>query len=432
MRLALAFAVLALTLTLGTRARADDPPKPAPPVPPPSPVVVGGFVHADWVVFRQSSQDEVNTDGEPLNENRFMLRRGRMRISSDRGLTFAAAEIEANTVAGPQVRPINVEGTLKWPESRPAFGPTVDPRALPDGAWFQVSAGLIQNAFGFEPMEFAIRRPFLEQTAMTTAFFPGQFDLGARLLGGYKVVNWGIGIMNGSPIGDRTFPGRDPNESKDLVFRVGASTALTPEIHVEGGLSGLTGRGFHRGRPATNDRLVWRDLNEDTIVDPIELQSISGSPAEPSQTFRRFAMGADLRVFVALPVIGELAIRAEIVRASNLDRGLYVADPVASTYDLRELGWYAGFVQEITRWAHVGVRYDHYNPDADAREREPFALVPRDLSLSTWSFMAAARLPYGRLVGQYDVRSNALGRTAGGVPTTLADDSFTLRVEAKF
>jgi hypothetical protein len=46
--------------------------------------------------------------------------------------------------------------------------------------------------------------------------------------------------------------------------------------------------------------------------------------------------------------------------------------------------------------------------------------------------MAAARLPYGRLVGQYDVRSNALGRTAGGVPTTLADDSFTLRVEAKF
>lgn len=216
------------------------------------------------------------------------------------------------------------------------------------------------------------------------------------------------------------------------MFRVGAAVDVTPEVRIEGGLSGLSGRGFHRGRPATTDRLVWRDLNEDTVVDPIELQSISGSPAEPSETFRRFAMGADLRVFVALPVIGELAVRAEIIRASNLDRGLYVADPVASTYDLRELGWYVGAVQEVTRWAHVGVRYDRYDPDADAREREPFALVPRDLSLSTWSFMAAARLPFGRLVAQYDLRRNAFGRDASGAPTTLADDSFTLRAEARF
>jgi hypothetical protein len=125
-------------------------------------------------------------------------------------------------------------------------------------------------------------------------------------------------------------------------------------------------------------------------------------------------------------------LRGEITRASNLDRGVVVADPVASSRDLREVGWYVGASQEITRWAQVGIRYDRYNPDSDATEREPFALVPVDRTFSTWSFMAAGRVPFGRLVAQYDHRSNALGRDVAGRPTTLADDSFTLRAEARF
>lgn len=424
MRSHVVLASLGLSCSIASVARADEPPK--------SPVVVAGFVHADWTVFRQSSQDEVDADGEPLNDDRFVLRRARIRVSADRGLTHVVGEIDANTINGPQVRPLNAEATFKWPASRPGRDPWVDERKLPNEAWFMVSAGLLHTPFGFEPMEFAIRRPFLEQTTMSNALFPGQYDLGFRVLGGYKALNYALGIMNGDPIDERAFPGRDPNESKDLVFRVGTAVDVTPDVRVEAGVSGLSGRGFHRGRPATNDRLVWRDLNEDTIVDPIELQSISGSPAEPSSSFRRFAMGADLRVSFALPVVGELQLRGEIIRASNLDRGVIVADPVAATHDLRELGWYVGVTQELTRWAQIGVRYDRYDPDADAREREPFALVPRDLSFATWSFMAAARVPYGRLVAQYDLRSNALGRDASGAPATLADDSFTLRAEARF
>lgn len=414
-------------------ARADEtPPAKVAPEPSPSAVKVSGFVHADWVVFRESSQDEVSTDGEPLNDDRFVLRRARMRVSSDRGLVYAAAEVEANTVKGLQVRPINAEATVKWPESRPGYEPSVDASKLPPETWIMASVGLIQTPFGFEPQEFAIRRPFLEQTTMSEAFFPGQFDLGFRVRGGFKFLDYALGIMNGAPIGSSTFPGRDPSESKDLTFRVGAAADVVSTVRVEGGLSGLTGRGFHRGRPATNDQVVWRDLNEDGVVDPLELQALAGAPAEPSQTFKRFAVGADLRVTMKLRWIGELQLRGEIVRASNLDRGVFVADPIASTHDLRELGWYVGATQEITRWAQVGVRYDTYDPDADARERQTVTLVSRDLSRSTWSFLAAFRVPYGRLVAQYDHRKNADGRDVSGAPTTLADDSFTLRAEARF
>ena len=87
---------------------------------------------------------------------------------------------------------------------------------------------------------------------------------------------------------------------------------------------------------------MWRDQNEDGIVQQTELQSIPGSPATPSEGFQRFALGGDARLHVGIPVIGELTLRTELVRAKNLARGVFVADPVASSRDLRELGWYVG------------------------------------------------------------------------------------------
>jgi hypothetical protein len=207
---------------------------------------------------------------------------------------------------------------------------------------------------------------------------------------------------------------------------------VTDTVHVEAGFSGVTGRGFHRGIAATKDLIQWQDSNDDGIVDPSEIQLSAGSPATPSQSFKRFAVGADVRATITLPFVGDLAVRGEVVRAQNLDRGLFVSDPIAATRDLRQLGWYVGVSQEITRWALVGVRYDRYDPDADAREQVPFSIVPRDQGFSTWSFNAAGRISFGRLIAQYDHRNNPLGRDASGAPTTLADDSFTLRAEARF
>ena len=417
----------------------------------PLPIEVSGYVHMDWVVLRQTSQDEVTQDGEPLNEDRFLLRRARLRAERDQGLFHGAFEIDANTINGPQLRPINAEASFKWPADRAyartpwAYDPS-PPRVTSETGgelarssasradpWFMVTAGLFRTPFGFEVAESERDRPWLERSTMSNALFPQSFDLGLRVVGGFRFLRYALGIMNGDPIGERTFPGRDPNKSKDLVFRVGGATAITDAVRIEGGLSGVTGRGFHQGQPATKDLIQWQDSNADGIVDnTTEIQVIPGSPATPSEGFKRFAVGADLRATITLPSLGDLHLRGEVVRGSNLDRGLYISDPVVATRDLRQLGWYVGASQEITRWALVGVRYDRYDPDADAREQEPFALVPRDMSMSTWSFSAAGRTRIARLIAQYDHRQNALGRDASGRPTTLADDSFTLRAEVRF
>ena len=126
----------------------------------------------------------------------------------------------------------------------------------------------VRPGIGFEPSEGALRRPWLEASTMSQAFFPGQFDLGLRVIGAFSFVTYQLGIMNGDPIGERTFPGRDPNQSKDLVFHLGGAGWVTESLRIAGGISGLTGRGFHKGNAATADQVVWRDLDEDGNVDP--------------------------------------------------------------------------------------------------------------------------------------------------------------------
>ncbi len=398
-------------------------------------VTVSGLVHADWIVNRQSSENEVDSQGHPLNENRFLIRRARLRAESDQGLVHGVVMIDANTVNGPEVRPYDIEASIKWPAERPyPVEPLMAARDERYDPYVVVSAGLLLTPFGYELQEMDYTRPFLERSTISTALFPSPFDLGLRGLGGWRMVHWQLGIMNGDPIGEAGFPGRDPNKSKDLLFHLGAGHELSHGVRLEAGVSGLTGRGFHEGTPATKDQITWRDQNEDGIVQLPEIQVVPGSPATPSESFDRFALGADARLEIDIPVVGKLAARAEIVRAKNLDRGLRVADPVAAGgRDLRELGWHVGATQELTRWGMIGVRYDFYDPDADAQLQQPFALVPTDTSYKTLSFMAAVRFgSHARLVAQYDHRGNSLGRDAAGNPTTLADDSLTFRAEARF
>lgn len=396
-------------------------------------VRISGFVQTDWVVTRQSSQDEVGPTGAPLNENRFTLRRGHLRADVDRGIVLGALEIDANTVNGPQLRPIDAEASIRWPPRNPhactiagiPCGPT-------DGAWGMATIGLFKTPFGFEVLEADNRRPFLERSTVIRALFPGEFDLGARIAGGWRFLDYKLGLMNGDPIGERAFPGRDPNESKDVVGRLGIDAQPLPRVRVLAGFSWVTGMGFHKGTPSTKDTLVWRDANQNGIVDATEIQVIPGSASTPSSSFKRHALGGDLRVLVDVPWLGELALRGEIVWATNLDRAIQPSDPVALGRDQRQRGFYVGFTQELGRHAMVGARFDRYDPDADAASQVAGTLVPKDAAYTTLALMAAARVSTARFIVEYDKNKNPLGRGTNGLPTTLADDALTLRGEVSF
>ena len=383
---------------------------------------VSGFIQADWVIQNQESQNQLDGSGAPLNQDRFTLRRGHVRVDAEQGMVLGDIEIDANTTTGPQVRPIDAELSLRWPEKPDARLPS-----------FMATIGLMPIPFGYEVPELDYVRPFLERATMLQALFPGEFDLGMRFRVKYKFLDWAVAVMNGNPIGDKVFPDLDPVQAKDMVGRLGVDVEVAPGIRFQAGVSGDTGTGFHAGTPATKNVVVWQDQNGDGVVEPNEITAVGGSPATPSQTFHRFALGGDARLIVRVAPLGNLTFRGEAIDALNLDRGLEVADPIGAGHDLREMGYSGGATQDLTRWAMVGARYDLYNPNADASQQRALNLVPVNRSYSTFALMGMLRYGAGaRLLLEYDINRNPLGTGANGAPTTLADNALTLRGQVVF
>lgn len=383
-------------------------------------LVFSGYIQAQYEAS-QLSQDQLQQGGVALNQDRFLVRRARLRV--DRAWTWASTtiEIDGNTNRGPAFGLRRAEASLLWRHP--------DRESPP---YARLTAGLSEIPFGFEMTESARARFFMERSTGSLALFPGEPDVGLRLSGGLGFFRYAVAAVNGEPIDDR--PGRiagDPNASKDVVARFGVDTRPRDELRIAGGVSFLTGRGFHAGRDATKNGVVWRDLNENGSIDNGEVTAVPGTAATPSESFSRWAFGADLQISVTTP-IGKSRLYGEVFAAQNADRGLVVADPVATGSDVRELGFYAGFLQEIGRYAIVGFRTDHYDPNADLLDKRRGRLIPADAAIRTYSPLVGALLPDRvRVLLQYDAVVDSLARDAQGVPTDLSNDRITVRVQGE-
>jgi hypothetical protein len=382
-------------------------------------ISIGGFLQSDGVLLDQAAQDQLApASGEPLNTARFLIRRAHLFLEAHRSIVGGVIEMDVNTVKGMSA------GLARAEVIAGAVRPSWEVEA---------GLGLVRIPFGLELQEWEPDRYFLERSNVSRALFPGSFDLGGRARGSWRFLRAQVALMNGHPLGDASFPARDPNGAKDIVGRLGIDTVAAGKIRVRLGASSLKGTGFHPGTPSTKDVLYWRDQNEDGIVELSEIQVIAGRAATPSQNFSRFAVGADARVDASVPRLGAMAIFGEVVWAANLDRALVPADPVASGRDLREFGWAVGASQEITRHAAVGLRYDFYNPDVDGFRQTPIAIAPKDLGFRAWTAtIALGGMSRNRLVLEYQHNRNALAIASDGSSTTLAADTLMLRGQVAF
>jgi hypothetical protein len=382
---------------------------------------LSGFAQTDFTV-RQSSSDQLNSStGDPLNQNRFMLRRARLATTLDRGYTAGVFELDANSVNGAQVRPIHFEATVRLP---PEPG---KPSLL------ALTAGLFKIPFGYEVLQSDTERLFMERSAVIQEFFPGEYDFGARLAGGWRFARYALAVQNGEPVGEKTFPQRDPNSAKDISGRLGIDAPLAENAFVAAGFSALTGKGFHKGLAPTKSGVTWNDRNENNSVDSGELIAVPAKAAIPSQNFSRNALGVDTRFTVLTDMLGASMLYGEVVWAKNLGRGSrFFADPVAMGRDVQGFGYNLALVQDIYNHVQVGIRYDHYDPDRDTTDLQGAKTVLSSLAYDTWAFAGAVRTAGARLVAEFDLNRNHNGRDNAGMPTNLADNAFTLRAEVSF
>jgi len=383
-------------------------------------LVLSGYVQGQYET-NQMSQDQLLQGQVPANLDRFLVRRGRLRI--DRAWQWAQTtlEIDGNTTRGATFGLRRAEASFVYRNPEKGAPPFV-----------RVTAGLSEIPFGYEMTDSSRSRYFMERSQGSLALFPGEPDVGVRVSGGLGFFRYSLAYVNGEPFDDR--PGRsvrDPNAAKDFVGRLGVDTKPREDLHVSGGVSFLTGRGFHPGKDATKAGVVWRDLNENDVLDAGELTAVPAAAATPSESFGRFVIGADLELAFTSK-LGESRLYGELFVAQNADRGLFVADPIASGSDVRHLGYYVAFLQEITRWGILGFRMDVYDPDSDLFDTRVGKRVPQSATIRTYSPLVGVKLPDRlRVVFQYDAIVDSLARDGLGVPTDLSNDQLTLRVQGE-
>ena len=397
----------------------------------PSDFGISAYVQAQYE-SHQDSQDQVQQGGSLLNQDRFLVRRGRVRFDAAWRFAELALELDGNTTRGPSFSLRRAEASLVWRGPSPWSGKITrrDERDA-EPPPIALTLGLTEIPFGAELVEAARERVFAERSQGSLAFFPSEPDLGVRVSGGLGFFRYSLAVLNGEPLDDRSGGrgGRDPNSAKDIVARIGADARPTASSRISGGVSVLRGEGFHQGTEATKNSVQWRDANENSLIDPGEITASPGAAATPSESFPRWAFGADLRLR-ARTSLGWSTLTGEVSLASNLDRGLFVADPITTSVDVRELACYAAFVQEITPYGLAGLRFDTYDPNADFFDKRQGKLVPTSQAIHTLSPLVGLALPgYARLTFQYDIVRDLLAKDARGVPVDLKNDRWTLRLQ---
>ncbi|MBX2803832.1 MAG: hypothetical protein KTR31_39515 [Myxococcales bacterium] len=388
-------------------------------------VEVGGFAQVDYL-RRQISEDELSDGtGEPLNEDRFLVRRVRLRVNREWRYVGVRSTTELFS-DGSTVRPVAFDVHAMLP------GKAGEPPLL------KARAGLFPVPFTYESFEQnADDRFFGERTLFASGVVPGRFDLGAALSGHIWAVDWIVAVQNGEPVGTGAYAYADPNGAKDVSGRVRVSGDVVGSVRAALGSSVIRGTGFSPGTPPSKDTFEWRDLNEDGRVIQAELLPIPGSAGRPSQNFERWGVGGDLQLWAELPHLGELFVYGEVVLAVNLDRGVAPADPVLLGRDQRSVGFMAAAVQQLTKHATIGGRFEQYEPNVDALELFDGITVVTRRRFRTWTVGVSgnADLPgpaRARLLAELELQENSLGRDNAGRPANLDNDTLRFRAEVAF
>jgi hypothetical protein len=396
---------------------------------------VSGYIQAQWqkaeTLSVQTSMAGSKFDKE--TDNRFLIRRGRIKFNYDNGLSQYVLQFDASS-SGFEIKDAYLSLTEPWLK------------------FFTATMGIFDRPFGYEISYSSSMRESPERSRVYQTLFPKERDIGAKLAfagdkGFWQYFNFKGGIFNGvTPLQ------LDNNDKKDIIGRFGLEIPFRDAgMGIDGGFS------FYKGYVTNTDTTPVTPANGASvkgIAFEMDNKVFKRSIDQKGKVFDRDYLGFDLQYYLDVPVIGGLTLRGEYLwgtqpgttSSSSFYQPSAGGTPNGPVYSRDFRGAYVYWVQCWGNKIQSVIKYDYYDPNTRVENDEIGASVNNtDPTLKSTGIADIAWQTGGvgliynwdvnlKFMLYYDVPRNEKSNSLSDkkYASDLKDNVFTLRVQYKF
>ncbi|NOU46009.1 MAG: porin [Bacteroidales bacterium] len=383
-------------------------------------IKVTGYVQAQYQLADTTGISSFAGGNFPANvDNRFSVRRGRVKIMYDNTLTSSVVQFDV-TEKGVAIKDAYIKITEPWTKS------------------LSLTSGVFDRPFGFEISYSSSMRESPERARMTQTLFPGERDLGAKItFQPPKTSKWNFfkaeaGMFNGV---SGSFV--DFDSKKDFIGNIGINKTTKSEK-----INYAVRASYYNGG--------WRQATSKVYAiaaDSLGMNAylLDYDTANYGAITKREYIGADAQVNIDW-VAGLTSIRGEYIQGKQPTVSGSSTSPTAAittdAYIRNFRGMYFYLLQNIaaTKFQAV-VKYDVYDPNTDIAGDE-IKNLKKDNSLKNGKTdIKYATIGLGlvyrysnnvKLTAYYDIVKNETSSNLKGYSQDLSDNVFTLRLQYKF
>jgi phosphate-selective porin len=370
-------------------------------------IKISGYIQAQY----QSAESDgaksfAGGDFPAASHNRFMIRRGRLKVNYDNDLTQYVLQLDA-TEKGVALKDAYISVKEPWVK---AFG---------------LTAGAFNRPFGFEISYSSSSRESPERSRLFQTLFPGERDLGAKIDfmpqdGLLSFLNFQGGIFTGNGVSSET------DNAKDFIGRLGFQFPFYDEnFEIDGGVSGYLGQ------------VKLDDAKKTFTVDSPTDYMVDSTTTYQDRTY----IGADLQLYYDIPFLGGLSLRGEYIQGENPGSSGSNAPYRAGAGDIHMrnfYGYYIMYVQNLGLSNQLVFKYDVLDPNKDVTGDDIGAsantkLTAADVAYTTYGVGIVHHWDSNvKFTLYYDIVENEKVPAIESLKEDLKDNVVTLRMQYKF
>ncbi len=263
------------------------------------------------------------------------------------------------------------------------------------------------NRLNYEVEYSSSQREVMERSRVIRTIYPGEREIGAKLEFHPVTVplKLQVAVLNGNFTGSQP---KDADTKKDLMARATWSAQIpSAGIGIDFGA-----HAYYGGLMAKNKYI----LNYENVLD-------SSATNTGSYMDKKWA-GAEVQVYFDL--LGGLALKGEYLAGSNAFNG----DSKTTPSRMKKFsGYYAYLIKNIGLKNQFVTRYDYFDPNTSVSGDAALS----DVYYKTWVFAWQYYLNDNiRLSAQYEMPKNEINNNSVVYNSDVADNVFTVRIQAKF